>query len=76
MKVYPNPVSELITIKVEELKDDLQLMLYSVEGKQVAHHKITALETKLDIAHLAKGSYFLSITAQNEMVKTYKILKQ
>ncbi|PCJ23762.1 MAG: hypothetical protein COA97_11110 [Flavobacteriales bacterium] len=76
MNVFPNPVSDFITIKLEEITENINYSIYTVESKMVVSNKITELETKLNISHLAKGNYFLKITQQNKTIKTYKIIKQ
>ncbi len=76
MNIYPNPVSNFITIKIKELKENILLTIYTVEGKVVINRPLTVTETKLDVGSFAKGNYFLNVTQQNEIIKTYKIVKQ
>jgi hypothetical protein len=76
MNVYPNPVSEYIIIKIEKIKEDINFTIYTIEGKIIINNQLKELETKLDIGGFAKGSYFLNITEQNKIIKTYKIIKQ
>jgi Secretion system C-terminal sorting domain len=76
MNIYPNPTSENITIKIKELKEDIQYTIYTISGKLVSNNQIIALETKLSIAHFARGQYFLNVIEENKIIKTYQIIKQ
>jgi len=76
MNVYPNPVSEQVTIEIKEIKEAISFSIYTTEGKLIMTSKLTELQTKLNIEGFAKGNYFLNITEQNKIIKTYKIIKQ
>ncbi|MBL4669886.1 MAG: T9SS type A sorting domain-containing protein [Flavobacteriales bacterium] len=76
MNVYPNPTSNFITIKVKELKEKTSFSIYTVEGKMILSNSLTLLETKLNVVTFAKGNYFLKITQDKKIIKTYKIIKQ
>jgi Secretion system C-terminal sorting domain len=76
MNVYPNPVSSFVTIKMDALKENIHLSIYTIEGKELLNNQLTELETKLNIESFAKGNYFLNITENNNIIKTYKIIKQ
>jgi hypothetical protein len=76
MEVYPNPVAEFLTIKVDELKKKLSYSVFNIEAKMVLDNEIHSIETKIDLTQLAKGTYILKITENNTLVKSYKILKK
>ena len=76
MSIYPNPVSEFITIKTKELKEGVTYAIYTIEGKLVLEDNIKEIQTKLQLSALVKGSYYLNITQENQLLKTYKIIKQ
>jgi len=74
--VYPNPVSSFITVKMDELKENISLSIYTVEGKVLLINPLIGSETKLNIESFAKGNYFLNILKDNNIIKTYQIIKQ
>lgn len=70
--VYPNPVNEILNIKLNDAA--AQIILYTLEGKEVLHlTSITKLET-IDISHLEKGVYLLVIVNDTQQ-QVYKVLK-
>lgn len=67
VKIYPNPVVDIMTIEGEYS----QLEIYNVSGKLI----MTANgENKLDVSSLAKGVYLIKI-ANNEKTTTIKFAK-
>jgi hypothetical protein len=76
MNLYPNPVSDFITIKIKELKENISFNIYTVEGKIILNQPLIKIETKLNIAALANGNYFVNISENTDILKTYKIVKQ
>ena len=76
MNVFPNPTINSLTLKIQELKEGISYTIYSVEGKLLLTNQLIGLETKVDVSNLSKGSYFLNITENNNLIKTYKIIKQ
>ena len=76
MNLFPNPTSEFLTITVEKIRDNLSFAIYTIEGKLILEDEIKVVKTKLNIASFVKGSYLLKVTDNNQLMKTYKILKQ
>jgi trimeric autotransporter adhesin len=66
---YPNPSAGSLTInwKAQNAKN-LFLDIYSLDGKYMMHHFEQSVfnYTTLDLSHLAKGIYFVKLTADNE----------
>ena len=61
--VYPNPTSDMITIKSE---DPLFLMysIYDQLGRQVHEGKLSGFSTDISLRHLSKGSYTILVEGQ------------
>ena len=55
--VYPNPVSNLLTIKAESKLEDVELL--DALGRTVLSQQISTIRTQLDISHLPSGIYLL-----------------
>ncbi len=77
ISTYPNPVSDLLILKVEGLDwNELNFRMYSSEGKVVSSDKLLNSETNIDMSHFAPGTYFLQVIMQEDAVKTFKIIKK
>ena len=76
MSVFPNPTSKSVTIRIKELKDNISLTLYGVDGKIILTERIQSLETNLNVEQFANGIYFLNLSKDGQFIKLYKVLKQ
>ncbi|WNH09891.1 cellulose binding domain-containing protein [Thalassobellus suaedae] len=65
LKVYPNPVSDKLTVLLNSGNDDVQLMLYSSTGKLLIATKSRENQHTLDLSALSEGVYILTITDTN-----------
>lgn len=75
VKLYPNPAKHKCTIEFkEELNQQHTLYIYDLEGKMMMAKDITNKTTTIDIAQLAKGTYFVKIERDNKMVYSRKLL--
>ncbi|PKA83447.1 putative secreted protein (Por secretion system target) [Ulvibacter sp. MAR_2010_11] len=69
--VYPNPVSDKLTISVSDAITFEKAVIYSVLGQQI----VNSSEKVTDVSFLSQGIYFVNITTnKGEMV--YKIVKE
>ena len=76
ISTYPNPVTDLLTLKVESLDgSELTFRLFNNEGKMVSSDKLLDSETDIDMSNLAPGTYFLQVFMEKDAVKTFKIIK-
>jgi len=76
ISTYPNPVTDLLILKVETLEwNDLNFRMYNSEGKIVSTDKLLNSETNIDMSHLAPGTYFLQVFMDKDALKTFKIIK-
>jgi hypothetical protein len=71
--VYPNPVSDVLTIS--GLKQNGTVLLYSSEGKLLQQQTVTAQTITMDMSKYAKGIYLLQYKTGDEVVNQ-KIIKQ
>lgn len=74
--VYPNPTSDILTLKVENYnQENLLFQLMDVNGKPLESKKINGIETTISMANLLPSIYFLKVIDGNKEVKTFKIIK-
>ncbi|MDR1809277.1 MAG: T9SS type A sorting domain-containing protein [Prevotella sp.] len=78
--VFPNPVSTSLNVKCEMLNGAPHsgadvAAIYDITGKKLISCKLSPV-TKMDVSQLSAGTYFLEITLSNNVVKSFKIIKQ
>jgi hypothetical protein len=74
--VYPNPTSDVLTLKVENLDHStLSYSLYNMSGKRLENKTLVGNETSIDMSKLVAGTYFLKVTDNDKEVSTFKIIK-
>lgn len=71
--VYPNPVSDVLSIS--GLKQNGTVLLYNAEGKLLQQQTVTAQTMTIDMSKYAKGIYLLQYKTGDEVVNQ-KIIKQ
>lgn len=76
--VFPNPTSDLLNVTFSEIKGDVVLQLFSVEGKQVLSRNanvVAGQNLTLDVAGLASGVYSLRVTSDKGTVSKQVVIK-
>ncbi len=77
IKVYPNPTTNFVTLKVENSKTgNMQYTLTSVYGKTLEMKEITKNQERINFSDFTIGTYFISISENNKLIKTFKIIKK
>ena len=74
LSVYPNPTTDYLTLKVDDF-ETLNFQLIDLQGKIIANKKVTNATTIIKMEELAKALYFLNVTKNNKVVKSFKIIK-
>ena len=67
LKIYPNPATRTITLK---LHDDLasgEMKIMNIAGKLILTSVLKSAEPIIDISGLPKGIYFLEVVTQNNI---------
>ena len=76
VSAYPNPTTDYLSVKVENYKtDNLQYLLFDLNGKLLQTVKATGLETKIETDNLVNGSYFVKVIESEKEIKVFKIIK-
>jgi hypothetical protein len=74
--VFPNPVRDFITLKVENYKNEnLSYQLFDLMGNLLESEKLVGTETSITMGNLIHASYFLKVTLNNREIKIFKIIK-
>ncbi|MEX1191922.1 MAG: T9SS type A sorting domain-containing protein [Brumimicrobium sp.] len=75
--LYPNPASDHIIVETADLSnlDDANYNMYNSEGKIVTKGGVSTTTTLVDISELPKSTYYLKIIVDDQIVKSFKIIK-
>ena len=71
--VYPNPVSQNLTIQVDGAPQKINFTIFNTIGQQVLEQFSNQKTTNISVANLSPGIYFLKIQDQDGSVLTRKI---
>lgn len=74
LKIYPNPVSEILVLENNELKA-LELQLVNIQGQIISVNKIEKGTNEINVKNFAPGTYLLRILdAKTGKFSTEKII--
>ena len=77
LNVFPNPTSELLFIRMNEMPSSPGFALFDLSGKLISQKKIESTNTQVNLKKFAAGTYFLKIIQnKNQTVQTFKIIKK
>lgn len=66
MKLYPNPVVDILRLKTHNLKGHVNLRIFNTSGMLVDTFYILPGETQIDVSALPEGIYLLEIISGNK----------
>ncbi len=78
LKVYPNPASNTLTIKMENysvLGGEL-VEIKSIDGKIIYSGQLNCNETQIDCSAFAKGNYLVGVYRNKKMIANQKLVLQ
>lgn len=76
IKLYPNPVNDILTIEVPNIMNDGHYTLSSIDGRVIQSTNIINLKEEITLEYLENGMYFLHFYKKNELVNSQKIVVQ
>ena len=74
LKIYPNPVNDILKIDIPGEMDDLEFNLYTRTGQELLRGVITRQSPTIDITELNKGAYILVVKDGKEQ-RFFNLLK-
>jgi hypothetical protein len=76
MVVYPNPTTDFIKLKISNYDlQNLRYQLYDINGSVLQDNKVEGNETSIILSSYLSSTYFLKVSDNNKVVKTFKIIK-
>ena len=73
IKLYPNPVIDVVTISSTEIMTNVQVI--NMLGQIVFSKSINENETTIDMSRYSSGSYIVRVSVE-EKTKTFKVIKE
>lgn len=74
LSVYPNPVINYLTLKTDD-NSNLSYQLYDLQGRVIENKKVSNNTTNINLEEQPTATYFLNVIKDNQVVKTFKIIK-
>lgn len=75
--IYPNPTSDFISLKVESSKvESMQYTITDLSGKVLATEKLHSTLQTLNFTNYSAGTYLISISQNNQLIKSFQIIKK
>jgi len=74
LTIFPNPSHNNITLILNE-QGNKQLIIYNIEGKQIASYFTKEKQISIPIQNMAKGTYLIKVIADN-LVQIAKFIRQ
>ena len=73
--VFPNPATDRLVLKTEGEWKDAIASLYGAGGKILESYKIRSVETPIDMGQRISAVYYLKVTRNGRVLKTFKIIR-
>ncbi len=76
LTLYPNPVSNLLNVSINELDADAQLIITDFNGKVLQERPLSKGQTvtQVNTTNFLSGCYFISIQTPNGKIKTERFI--
>jgi hypothetical protein len=76
IEVYPNPATDFFKLRIKNYEvENLRYQLYDINGSLLKDNKVEGNETRISMQNLLPSVYFLKVTDNNKVIKTFKIIK-
>ncbi len=75
VKVYPNPSKHFITVELAQKSESNTVVeLSDMSGKMLFKQDLINQKNKIDLSHLARGTYIVSILQENQLLYSEKLI--
>lgn len=75
--LYPNPVKDFLSIDFRENSyQNSDYLLFDLQGQKIRQGTLNQQKSKLDFSLLSPSVYILRILQNNQVIKTFKIIKK
>ena len=76
MMVYPNPATNALSLEIKDYNlNEMKYELVDLNGRLIANNKIATETTTLQLNNFPAAIYILKVLENNQVIKTFKIIK-
>ena len=76
MMVYPNPATNALSLQIKDYNlNEMKYELVDLNGRLIANNKIATETTTLQLNNFPAAIYILKVLENNQVIKTFKIIK-
>jgi hypothetical protein len=75
ISVYPNPLSDQLTVNLSDVIVDALWQMQTIDGRVVQSGGLVAGPNHIDVTRLAQATYILTISTPDRYINTYRIVK-
>ena len=76
LSAYPNPTTNYLMLQIDNFDKALSYQLFDISGKLLESNAIVENSTTIKMEDYPSAAYFLKVTQNNALVKTFKIIKK
>ena len=77
MQIYPNPVSDILNLKIEKISiKNMQYRLYDLSGKLLKTEGVKSSLTQINLQNYQSSTYLLQVLNEAKVLKIFKIIKK
>jgi subtilisin family serine protease len=77
VNIYPNPANNTVYISLDKMPENsVHYQFYDIQGKELQSGNFSNQKQELDISAISKGIYFISVTVENQLRITKKVVKE
>jgi hypothetical protein len=77
LKVYPNPTTDFLILETGQFDlKEIQYQILDLKGSVLENNSFINTMERLDFSSYTNGIYFIIIKQENQIIKSFKIIKQ
>jgi len=76
LTAFPNPTTNYLMLQIDNFDKALSYQLYDISGKLLESNAIVENSTTIKMEDYPTAAYFLKVTQNNALVKSFKIIKK
>jgi len=74
-EVYPNPTTDIISIKIKDANTKYVCKLFDINGTLLREELLTNKKSNFNIEQLPKATYLLKVLKEDELYQNIKLIK-
>lgn len=75
IEVFPNPVAEILSLKIDKPYDDIRWVLFDIDGKQIKKGELEN-GNQIEFQEFSQGTYILTVMKEDNMIESFRVIKK